>query len=82
MKDLPKNRFFQGFSVSFIILLLVYTVRVSRLGYRRRLRGKSYIPEPFRENEQDDETERPQATPRDPYASAATELERSKRKKQ
>ena len=82
MKDLPKNRFFQGFSVSFIILLLVYTVRVSRLGYRRRLRGKSYIPEPFRENEQDDETERPQAMPRDPYASAATELERSKRKKQ
>lgn len=83
MKDLPKNHFFQGFSISFIVLLIVYVVRSSRFGYRRKLRSKNYVPAPFRDKEdtQQCEAELQNSIPLDPYASAATELERKKRKK-
>lgn len=98
MKELPKNRVFQGFSVSFIILLTVYILRVSRFRYRHKRRAGAYVPIPFRDSEETEIEEsipptpknhpsrpamsngrKPQA-PSDPYASAAVELERRKRK--
>ena len=84
MKELPKNRFFQGFSVSFLVLFILYAVRASRFGYRRRLHSKHYVPVPFREKEDDAEATTHscmKAPPPDPYASAATELEKKKRRK-
>lgn len=83
MKTLPKNRFFQGFSFSFIVLLTLYVSLLPRFRYRRRLRSRTYVPIPFRDT--DDEKDQPEedltpSAPPDPYSSAAESLEREKRK--
>lgn len=83
MKALPKNRFFQGFSFSFLILLTLYVSLLPRFRYKQRLRSRSYVPIPFRDT--DEENDRPEealssTAPPDPYSSAAESLERERQK--
>ena len=84
MKALPRNRFFQGFSVSFVLLLALYVFLLPRFRHTRRFRSRHYVPIPFRDVGDDEAgsgaSEGP-TVPVDPYSSAAEELERKRRTK-
>ncbi len=83
MRALPKSRFFQGFSVSFILLLALYAFLQSRLRRTRRFRSRRYVPIPFRDTlEEERLLEEGADPPVDPYSAAAESLEQAKRKKQ